>query len=397
MRDAARQVIYLDHNATTRIAPEVNEFIARHWRESFANPGSRHSAGRRARQVLESSRESIAAILGADPDEVIFTSGGTESNNMALRGWAQGCPASIALTAGEHPSVMETARFLQANGWKLFELAVDTGGRVCAADFDELPWVDLRLVTVILAHNETGVIQDLAPLAERCAAFRIPLHTDAVQAVGKIPVNFHALGVTSLALGAHKFNGPRGVGALIVQRGRKLAPVAFGGHQELGRRPGTEPVPLIAGMARALELFHAEQQARRVRIAALRDRLEQGLCDACPPAVVNGSRLHRLANTLNVAFPGLDGEALLVALDLEGVACSLGSTCASGSAEPAPALVAMSCPADVLRSSVRFSLGIDTTSAEIEQAITIVAATVNRLRDGASPSAGATSTVLHGR
>jgi cysteine desulfurase len=431
-------MIYLDNNATTRLLPEVVDVMERHWRESFANPGSRHAAGRRARQILETARESMAAILGAHPEEVIFTSGGTESNNMAVLGLTAGTPGTIALTAGEHPAVMETCRFLESKGWRLALLPVDKegllvplpplarggqgrsgetansasraapqaaglaragsiaeqspptppyeggetttqpGGKHWNPELGALD--DLRLFTVILAHNETGVVQDLGQLAAACRAREIPVHVDAVQAVGKISVNFHQLGVTSLALGAHKFYGPRGIGALLLKRGKKLAPSAFGGHQESGRRPGTECVALIAGMAKALELFHSEQELRMVRTRELRDRLEARLAARCSPVLLNGSREQRLPNTLNVAFPGADGEALLVALDLEDIACSLGSTCASGSAEPAPVLLAMNRSREVWHSSVRFSVGIETTLEEIDEAAERIAATVNRLR-----------------
>jgi cysteine desulfurase len=372
-------VIYLDNNATTRPHPEVIDVMQRHWHESFGNPGSRHAAGRRARQVLETSRESIAAILGAHPDEVIFTSGGTESNNMAVLGFTDGPPGTIALTAGEHPAVLETCRFLEAINWKLAILPVDAEGLLVVPEgLFALEY--LRLVTIILAHNETGVVQDVRALAAACQERAVPFHVDAVQAVGKIPINFHDLGVTSLALGAHKFYGPRGVGALLLRRGFKLAAFGFGGHQEAGRRPGTEVVPLIAGMARALELFQAECEQRIARTRELRDRLEQRLAAACPPVVLNGSRERRLPNTLNAAFPGVDGEALLVALDLAGIACSLGSTCASGSAEPAPALLAMNRPREVWHSSVRFSVGIETTAEEIDEAVGKIAGIVNGLR-----------------
>lgn len=380
-------MFYLDNNATTRPLPEVVEVMTRHWRESFANPGSRHSAGRRARQVLEAARESMAAILGAHPDEVIFTSGGTESNNMAILGFTSGPPGTIALTAGEHPAVMESCRFLESRGWRLAMLPVDEEGLIIILPLAKggkesavATAADLRLVTVILAHNETGVVQDLRPLAALCHERGVLFHVDAVQAVGKVPVNFHQLGVSSLALGAHKFYGPRGIGALLLKRGLTLAPSAFGGHQESGRRPGTEVVALIAGMAKALELFHADREQRIARTRTLRDQLERRLAALCPPVVLNGSREQRLPNTLNIAFPGVDGEALLVALDLEDIACSLGSTCASGSAEPAPVLLAMNRPREVWHSSVRFSVGIETTIEEIEQAAGKIAATVNRLR-----------------
>lgn len=375
----AGAMIYLDNNATTRPLPEVVEVMSRHWGESFANPGSRHAAGRRARQVLESSRDSIAAILGAFPDEVIFTSGGTESNNLAVLGFTAGAPGKIALTAGEHPAVMETCRHLESKGWQLETIPVDGEGIAAVPQIDDF-WSGLRLVTIILAHNETGVVQDLRSVAAACRAQQVPFHVDGVQAVGKVPVNFHELGASSLALGAHKFYGPRGVGALLLKRGVRLAPSAFGGHQESGRRPGTEVVALIAGMARALELFHAEQEQRITRTGALRDLLEERLESLCPPVVLNGARDRRLPNTLNVAFPGVDGEALLVALDLAGIACSLGSTCASGSAEPAPVLLAMNRPREVWHSSVRFSVGIESTADEIEQAARLIGETVRRLR-----------------
>ncbi|MBS0264253.1 MAG: cysteine desulfurase [Planctomycetes bacterium] len=381
-------MIYLDNNATTAPLPAVIEVMDRHWRESFANPGSRHALGRKARRALEEARESIAHIVGAFPDEVIFTSGGTEANNMAVLGCATGTPCSIALTGGEHPAIRETCRFLESKGWKLQTLPVDSVGRL--QPIDDPPHLagtplapETRLVNIILAHNETGVIQDLSALAAICQARSIWLHIDAVQAVGKIPVHFHQLGATSLAFGAHKFYGPRGVGALLLKRGLKLAPCAFGGHQEDGRRPGTECVALIAGMAKALELFAAEADQRMQHTRTVRDLLEQRLVALCPPVVVNGARNQRLPNTLHVSFPGVEGEAFLVAIDLEGVACSLGSTCASGAAEPAPVLLEMGQPPEIWRSAVRFSVGIHTTAAEVEQAAQAIARVVTRLRNSA--------------
>lgn len=385
-------LIYLDNNATTRPLPEVVEATARCFRDCYGNPGSRHAEGRKARQALEAARETVAAILGASPREVIFTSGGTEAINLAIFGLTQGPPHAVALAAGEHAATLESCRQLQARGWTLHTLQIDAEGLLVAEQYEHLPWTELRLVTVLLAHNETGVIQDVSPLVEHCRAHGVPIHLDAVQAVGKIPVDFRRLGATSLALGAHKFHGPRGVGALLLRQDASWTPQLYGGHQEWGRRPGTEPVALAVGMARALEMWHADQEARRQELAALRDRLEAGLVQLCPPVVLNGSREHRLPNTLNVAFPGVEGEALLVALDLEGVACSLGSTCASGSAEPAPVLLAMHRPPEVYQSSVRFSLGIENTTAEIDEAVGRIAGVVERLRAAAhdrGPSAPA--------
>lgn len=374
--------IYLDNNATTRPWPEVVETVAYHLQHSYANPGSRHAEGRQARKVLESSRESIAAILGAQPEEVIFTSGGTEASNLALFGAANSmAPGAIALTAGEHPATMETCKSLKLRGWESVILPVDRDGRLLPLDWSEgSPFSNVKLETIILAHNETGVIQDVQPLVALCRERNALLHIDAVQAVGKIEVNFAELGATTLAFGAHKFHGPRGIGGLLLKKGVTLAPFEFGGHQESGRRPGTEMVALAAGMAKALELWHRERHERTARLRILRDRLESGLLDRCSWAVINGSREHRLPNTLNIAFPGLDGEAILVNLDLEGVACSLGSTCASGSAEPAPALVAMGAPPEVYKASVRFTVGLENTLAEMDDAVERISRVIARLR-----------------
>jgi cysteine desulfurase len=368
--------IYLDSNASTPPLPEVIEEVARVMRDCYGNPGSRHRAGRKARQVLEECRENIAAWLGASPTELIFTSGGTEANNLAIRGFAQGTPGTIVLSPGEHPSVLETCRALVREGWKLHQLRVDSAGRLIP---EELP-AETRLVAVILAHNETGVIQDIAPQAEQCRVRGIPLHLDAVQAVGKIPVDFRGLGVTSLSFGAHKFHGPRGVGGLLVAENAKLSPLLKGGHQEAERRAGTEPVALIAGMAVALGAWRTAHAERSSQVQQRRDLLQQLLLERCAPAVVNAMEATRLPNTLNISFPGVDGEALLVALDLEGVACSLGTTCASGSSEPAAILVAMGLSADLYRSAVRFSLSFLNSQAEIEIAAERISRVVVALR-----------------
>lgn len=378
--------IDLDANATTRPLPEVIDVVARCFRETSGNPGSRHILGRQARRVLEESRESIAAMLGADPDEVVFTSGGTESNNTAIFGLLRGPAGVIALSPGEHPANHEACRSLLPRGWKLHRLPVDGEGRLVVDALADVPWSDTRLTAVLWAHNETGVIQDLGPLVEQCRTQQTPLHVDGVQAVGKIPVNFHALGATTLSFAAHKFHGPRGVGGMLVRQGTRLTPLLYGGHQEQGRRPGTEPVALIAGMARALELWHAQQTERTAHLTQLRDRLERGLRERCAPAVVNGGAAPRLPNTLNIAFPGLDGEALLVALDLAGVCCSLGSACASGSTEPSPILVAMGLPPEVYRSSVRLTLSLDNSAEEIDEAVRRISAVVAQLRKPANMS-----------
>jgi cysteine desulfurase len=371
--------IDLDANATTRPVPEVVEVVARHLRDTWGNPGSRHGLGRQARRVLEDSRESIAAILGAHPDEVVFTSGGTESNNMAIFGLARGLTGTVALSPGEHPANLEACRVLQQRGWTLRMLPVDDQGRLAPAGLMQLGGE--KLAAVLFAHNETGVIQDVLPSVDACRNQQLLLHLDAVQAVGKIPVDFHALGATTLSFGAHKFHGPRGIGGLLVRRGTPLTPLLYGGHQEQERRPGTEPVALIAGMATALELWARDHERRAQYLSGLRDQLQAALSDRCAPVVINSGQAPRLPNTLNIAFPGVDGEALLVALDLAGVCCSLGSTCASGSMEPAPMLVAMGCPPEVYRSSVRFSVSVENSAEEIDVAVERISAIVAQLRN----------------
>jgi cysteine desulfurase len=373
-------LVDLDHNATTRPLPEVVEAYVRASELAWGNPGSRHGLGRKARVLLENSREEMAAILGAFPDELIFTSGGTEANNLALRGLIRGSSGLIGLTAGEHPCVVETCRDLANRGFTLEWLPVDSAGRISRCAIEELLDRKPTLVTCILAHNETGVIQELAPIAMTASAMGIPFHVDGVQAVGKLPVSFRELGVTSLAFAAHKFHGPRGIGGLLVRRGAKLNPLLLGGHQESEKRPGTEAVPLVAAMATALSLWHRDSARRTATMLAARDRLEASLLARCAPAFVNGAEATRLPNTSNIAFPGVDGEALLVALDLVGIACSLGSTCASGSTEPAPALVAMGLPRERIAASVRFSVGCDNRLEEIDDAVDRIATVVTRLR-----------------
>ena len=373
--------IFFDANSTTRPYPQVIETVAHHLRLAYANPGSRHAEGRKARRVFEEAREKIADLLGASPGEVIFTSGGTEASNMAISGFASCVPEAVALTAGEHPATSESCQALVQRGWELVNMAVDADGRLLQDQFAALPWEQLKLVTLILAHNETGVIQDTDALAQHCLQRGVPLHIDAVQAVGKIPINFRELQATSLSLGAHKFHGPRGIGALLLREGVNLAPLQYGGHQESGRRPGTEMVALAAGMARALEICHTDMNSRITALQTMRDELEQRLQATCEPTVINSPAGYRLPNTLNISFPGVDGEAMLVALDLTGIACSLGSTCSSGSAEPAPVLMAMGRPEDVYKSAVRFTLSSDNRPEEILIAAQRIAAVVKRLRD----------------
>jgi len=375
--------INLDHNATTPPLPEVLDEIARVSRDAPGNPGSRHALGRRARQELEAARERLASLLHARPSELIFTSGGTESINLALHGLVRSLPGCVAAPPGEHPATEETLRVLTAQGYGRIELPLLTDGLIDADRLDSLPWGDLRLATLLLAHNETGVIQDVTAVVDHCRQQGVPTHLDAVQAVGKIDVDFTALGATALSLAAHKFCGPRGIGALLLRDGTPLRPWLRGGHQERDRRPGTECVALAAGMALALELWSRDRQSIADRQRAVRDRLWHGLNDRCAPALLLGHPERRLPNTLNVVFPGCDGDELQVALDLAGVYCSLGSTCASGSAEPAPILQALGVPRELHRSAVRFSLGRDASADDVDAALDRIAPIVQRLRAAA--------------
>lgn len=363
--------IYLDNNATTAVHPDVLPVVLEASQSAFANPGSQHGFGRAARNVLEDSRDQIAEILGAQSSEVIFTSGGTESLNAAVYGFTLGQKGAIAYTAGEHPAMMAACERARQAGLKSCIIEVDSDGCIINDRLADLPWNQLKLVAVIVAHNETGVIQDLQPLADLCQQHRVPLLIDAVQAVGKIPVNFHDLQATALAFGAHKFHGPRGVGGLLVRRGVPLPPFLEGGHQESGRRAGTEAVPLIAGMAKALQLFDDEREAIMFSTGKRRNQLQDHFTTAFPDAIVHAKAANRLHNTLNIAFPGIHAEALLVNLDLAGIACSLGTTCASGSAEATPALLAMGCNEEIAKSSIRLSLSRFTTDEEIEAAAEI--------------------------
>lgn len=377
-------MIYLDHNATTALDPEVFEAM-RPYFLTAGNAESRHAAGRAARRAWEQARETVAEILGAGTGEVIFTSGGTEANNLAVFGLAgtEDAPGHVVSSPIEHPSVAEPVARLESLGFAVDRPGVDGEGLTSARASAETFRDDTRFATLTLANNETGAVQPVAALAALAGARGVPVHTDAVQAVGRIPVDFHALGVATLSASAHKFHGPVGAGLLLVRDGVRLGARVFGGGQQQGRRPGTAAVPLAVGLAKALAIWHAEADARAARWVRLRDRLEAGLVASlgADRVVRNGPRdpSRRLPQTLNLGFPGLDGDALLIQLDLAGVAASLGSACASGSTRPSPTLLAMRLPDDRLRSSVRFSLGATTTESEVDDAVERIAAVVERV------------------
>lgn len=371
------EFIYLDHNATTPTRPEVVAAMAECLGRGLANTASQHRAGQAARKTLEDAREKVAELLGADlslprRDRVVFTSGGTEANNLALLGITQakgGSPGQVVISAGEHQSVIEPAEHLLEQGWRLDTIGLTLDGIVQLEQLDHMLTADTRLVSVMLGNHETGVLQPIDQIAERCLELGVPLHTDAVQAVGKIGVHFRDLGVAAMTVAAHKFRGPLGIGALVLRGDVAVRPLMFGGHQQAGLRPGTEPVALAVGMATALELWHREQEEHARHLTALRERFEGRLKAAMPDVVVHGERARRLPQTSNVAFPGLDGEVLRMALDLAGVGCSVGSACSSGSTELSPTLRAMNLSNELVRSSLRFSFGATNTEAEIDEAV----------------------------
>jgi cysteine desulfurase len=366
--------IYLDHNATAALDAEVLEAM----RPFFQTPGnaeSRHSFGRAARRGWELAKDAVARVLDADPSEVIFTSGGTEANNLAIFGLAgaESSPGHLVSSPIEHPAITEPVARLEAAGFVVDQAPIDQHGLADTRTMGALLQAETRFATLMLANNETGAVQRVHELAAIAADRNVPVHTDAVQAVGRIPVRFRELGVTTLAASAHKFHGPVGVGVLLVKSGIRLGSRLFGGGQQQGRRPGTAAVPLAVGLAAALEKWHREAEIRAARWISLRNRLESGLIAALGPERVirNGPTEDkaRLPQTLNLGFPGVDGDTLLMQLDLAGIAVSLGSACASGSTRPSPTLMAMRVPDDRLRSSVRFSLGAMTTEDEIERVI----------------------------
>jgi cysteine desulfurase len=395
----AESSIYLDNNATTSIDPRVIDAMARAWRDCGANPESQHAPGRRARRMLEEAREGIAALLGAktagmDADQLIFTSGGTEANNLALLGLplagtkpGSGVPDAqqpprILISPIEHPSIGRAADELRRRGCDNGFIAPATADGLVAFDpaAVKLAQSPPRLVSLMLANNETGVLQPVAELAAHFRGQNAHVHTDAVQAVGKIPVDFRALGVDAMTVAPHKFHGPVGIGALVLRHGVTIEPRLFGGFQQAALRPGTESVALAVAFHEALRLAIAELPQRSEHMRSLRDDFEQRLLTELPELVIIGGESPRLPNTSCLAFPGLDRQQLVMALDVAGVACSTGSACASGSSEPSPTLLAMGLPKAVVESAVRFSLSAFTTARDMADASRRILNAVKHLR-----------------
>ncbi len=369
-------MVYLDHNATTPLAPEAKEAMLPFLDGEYGNPSSIHSAGRRARAAVDDARDRMAALLGAKAHEIIFTGGGTESCNLGLIGIARAHAVRgkhIIISAVEHHAVLHAAEHLQHfEGFEVTLLPVDSAGVVDPALLARLIRKETTVVSIMHANNETGAIQPLEEIAAVCAERGVFFHTDAVQTFGKIPVGTALSGLSAVSIAAHKFYGPKGVGALYLRAGIALSRTVYGGSHENSRRPGTENVAAIVGMAAAAEtaIFRAAEDVER--LAPLRERLWEGIRSACPQAIRNGDPARSLANTLNVSFPGADGESLLMGLDLEGVCVSSGSACMVGSIQASHVLIAMGVDSRTALATVRFSMGHSTTEESIENTIAAV-------------------------
>jgi cysteine desulfurase len=383
--------IYLDYNATAPVLPAVAAVMTQVMAETIGNASSVHAFGQQAKAEVDRARHAVARLLGADPSEVVFTSGGTEADNLAIRGAAEALePAGrrhLVTTAIEHEAVLNTVRALERRGWTATIVSVGPSGIVNPEAIAAAIRPETALVSLMHANNEIGTIQPVADVAAIARSRGVLCHTDAVQSVGKVPVDVRALGVDMLALSAHKFGGPKGVGALWVRRGVRLVPQQTGGRQERNRRAGTENVPAISGMGVAATEAATKLTHEPVRLAALRDRLEQSVLRDVPGTEVNGDRLSRVPNTTNIGFDGIEAESLLIALDLEGVAVSTGSACSSGTLEASHVLRAMGLPSSRTRSSLRFSLGPATTDTDIDAVARVIPRLVARLRTLGRPAA----------
>jgi cysteine desulfurase len=380
--------IYLDYNATTPVDARVLHAMVPYFGDMFGNASSIHSAGQHARAAVDRARESVARLLGATTAEIVFTSGGTEAANLAILGSAYAqtkakatkAKAHVVTTTIEHHAALNTCQELEKRGFDVTYIPVGSAGIVDPDDLRRALRPDTILISVMHANNEIGTIQPVEEIGRIAAEADIYFHCDAVQSAGKLPTGVNAIGADLLSISAHKIYGPKGVGALYVRSGTPLDPQFFGGHHERDRRPGTENVAGIVGFGKAAELAWEGFVHEAWRIAALRDQLEAAMCGCVPSVHANGDAHLRVPNTTNLTFPGAGGEALVIALDLEGIACSTGAACSSGSVEPSHVLKAIGLSDDEARSSLRFSLGRGTTREEIEIAITVIPRVVERIR-----------------
>ncbi len=376
--------IYFDHNATTPVDPGVVEVMVRALREDFGNASSVHHFGQRAKAVLDEARSAVAALIAAEPSEVVFTSGGTEADNFAIRGVAEALEVTgrkhLIASSIEHEAVLNTFKALAKRGWQTTLLPVDASGIVKPEALETAITERTALVSVMHANNEVGTIQPIAELARIAHARGALVHTDAVQSVAKIAIDTRALGVDLLSMSAHKFYGPAGAGALFIKRGARVAPILTGGKHERNRRAGTENVAAIAGFGAAATLAARKMDAEGARLRAMRDRLEEQVLAAVPGTAINGAREPRVPNTTNISVEGVEAESLLIALDLEGIAVSTGSACSSGTLEPSHVLRAMGLPTHRTQNSIRISLGAGNTDGEVDEFLAKLPQVVTKLR-----------------
>jgi cysteine desulfurase len=376
--------IYMDYNATTPVRPEVLDAILPFYREEFGNPSSVHWAGRAVSGAVEKAREQVAKLINCSPAEVVFTSCGSEGDNMALKGTVaalQDKGNHIITTAVEHPAVLETCQYLEKNGCDLTFLPVDGDGMIDLKQLEDAITEKTILISAMWGNNETGTLFPVEEIGRIARKRKVRFHTDAVQAVGKIPVDVQKAGVDLLVLSGHKIGAPKGVGAIYIRRGTRMTPLIHGGHQERNRRAGTHNVAGIVGLGLACELAGQNLEENAERMARLRDKLEQGILDQIPDVKVNGHRTQRLPNTLNVSFAYIEGESLLLNFDMKGVAASSGSACTSGSLEPSHVMGAMGVDVALAHSSTRFSLGPDSKEEDVDYILEILPPIIQRLRE----------------
>ena len=378
------RTVYLDNNATTRVDPEVRDAMMPFFSDHYGNASSMHTFGGRNKQHIDTARGQVAALVGCEPAEIVFTSCGTESDNAAVRGAVDalaGRKHHLITTRVEHLAVLSVCQYLGKHGYRVTELPVDGDGML---DLDRLADTitdDTAIVSIMWANNETGVVFPVEAIGALCRDRGVTLHTDAVQAAGKLPINLHQLPVDLLSLSGHKLHAPKGIGVLYVHKGTRISPFLIGGHQESNRRAGTENVPYIVGLGKACELAAAHLEDERARVRALRDKLERGILATCPDCFVNGAGSPRLPNTSNIAFEFIEGESILLMLDQHGICASSGSACTSGSLDPSHVMRAMGVPFTAAHGSTRFSLSRYTTEAEIDYTLERVPPIIHRLRE----------------
>jgi cysteine desulfurase len=376
--------VYLDFNATTPVEPAVLDAMLPYFSAEFGNAASIHTPGQRARAAVETAREQVAALIGARPQEIVFTSGGTESDNHAIFGIVEaagGHDKHVVTSTIDHEAVLNACQALEKRGMKVTYLPVDSHGQIALNELRRVLRPETVLITIMHANNELGTVQPLEEIGRLAQEADIYFHTDAVQSAGKIPIDVTALQVDMLSLSGHKFYAPKGIGALYIRGGTRLRQLLYGGHHQRGFRPGTENVAGIVGLGKAAEIARRSLADDAKRVALLRDKLQRGLLERVPQSRVNAAAAQRTPNTTNLVFPGVEGEALLIALDLKGLACSTGAACSSGAVEPSHVLTAIGLPPEEARASLRFSLGRHTTSTDIDFALNVVPAAVAQLRE----------------